>query len=223
MRDDAGAGPEFLQQLGAQLHGHIREQVERHHARPGQVRLEEVLHLEGDLVGNPVPDRIPAGEVDQRRIEIHTEPARAEAPCCDDRNAPVPRTQVDQEIARPHFGHAQHAEHHFVPADHKGREVVVLRLARQGNQPDYECAGRAPKERVNHLGRHDSRACRGANGMFRRRPAVSPASVRKHSAQDFLRLLFIGLTRLLHGQQDCCDSDEDPVHERAPAGVKAGY
>jgi hypothetical protein len=38
--------------------------------------------------------------------------------------------------------------------------------------------------------------------------------VRQHSAQGFLRLLFIGLTRLLGGQQDCCYGDEDPFHGR---------
>ncbi len=106
VRHDARARLE-LQQLRQQLGVEIRQQIERHHRRAGEVGLEDVAHLEARKIADARLARILGGMLHQVRIQVDAEPARAALRRFDDDPA-IARAEVNHIVALLHLGHAHH-------------------------------------------------------------------------------------------------------------------
>src|SRR4030095_6782031 len=77
MRHDARAGLQFANQLRPQPLVDALEQIERYHGRLADVRGEEVLVDEPDAVGHTRRAGSVSGDVDELRIDLDADAARA--------------------------------------------------------------------------------------------------------------------------------------------------
>ena len=76
VRDDARAGPQLGEELGAELQVHAPEQVERHDRRVAQIGAEEVELAELDAIGDARSRRCVPCLGDEPPVDVDADPAR---------------------------------------------------------------------------------------------------------------------------------------------------
>ena len=132
VRHDARAG---LQALEARLQpvDEPRQQVNRDHGGPGNVRGEHVALDEGHALGHVGAARVLARLLHQRAVELDPEAARAELLRRRDHDAAVARAEIHHEVVGSGAGELEHAVHHLIRRgdERNAGERILRRHARR--------------------------------------------------------------------------------------------
>ena len=123
MRDDPRARPHLLEQARAQVEIDQRQEIGRHHVGLAEVGVEQVLHREGRAVADAGLGGVGDGFLDELRVEVDAEGARAALRRGDD-DAAVAGAEVDQVFAGLDLRHVEHALDHVLRRRHIGRVAL---------------------------------------------------------------------------------------------------